>query len=167
MSLLEEYQLFRRILALCPCGQIHRVSDLRLRSKGKAPKTWLDQYEANSRILFEKETAFADQSKILRDEGKEKGRLEAEKAFYKVVCPAIRKMRINPFDLKPIFYPIDFVAFNGMTKNDEISDIVLLTREHPYSSLNSIRNQIRKAVEKNRYEWQEAHIEETGEIIMK
>jgi predicted Holliday junction resolvase-like endonuclease len=167
MSLFEEYQLFRRILAACPCGQIHRVSDLKLKSKGKIQKTWLDEYEASVRILFEKEQAFDDQAKILRKEAVEKGRIEAEKAFYRAVCPAIRKLKIDPFDLKPILNPIDFVAFKGMTKDEEISDIVLLTREHPCTFLNPIREQIRKAVEKNRYEWQEAHIDESGKILMK
>ena len=166
MSLFEEYQLFRKILAFCPCGQIHRVSDLQLKSKAKTQKTWLDKYEANARTLSEKEQAFADRAKVLRQEGVEKGRIEAEKAFYKAVCPSIRKLKIDPFDLKPILNPIDFVAFKGMTKDEEISDIVLLTREHPCAYLNPIRGQIRKAVEKNRYEWQEAHIDETGNIIM-
>jgi predicted Holliday junction resolvase-like endonuclease len=167
MSLFEEYQLFRTILAACPCGQIHRVSDLKLTTKGKIRKTWLDEHEENVRILSEKELAFADQAKALRKEEVEKGRVEAEKAFYKAVCPAIRKLKIDPFDLKPILNPIDFVAFKGMTKYDEISDIVLLTREHPCVFLNPIRGQIRKAVEKQRYEWQEAHIDESGKIVMK
>jgi predicted Holliday junction resolvase-like endonuclease len=167
MSLFEEYQHFRTILAFCPCGQIHRVSDLKLKTKAEARKTWLDEYEENARILSEKELAFADQLKTLREEAREKGRVEAEKAFYKAVCPAIRKLKINPFDLKPILNPIDFVAFNGMTKDEEISDIVLLTREHACAYLNPIRGQIKKAVEKQSYEWQEAHIDESGNILMK
>jgi predicted Holliday junction resolvase-like endonuclease len=166
MNLFVEYQLFRKILAFCPCGKIHRVSDLRLISKAKTPKTWLDEYEANARTLSEKEEAFADQIKNLRMEAVEKGRKEAVRAFYNAVCPSIRKLKINPFDLKPILNPIDFVAFNGMTEDEEISDIVLLTREHPCAYLNPIRGQIRKAVEKNRYEWQVAHIDETGKILM-
>jgi len=166
MSLFEEHQLFRTILAVCPCGKIHRVSDLRLIPKAKIRKTWLDKYEADLRTLSEKAQAFADQAKVLRQEAVEKGRIEAEQAFHKAVCPSIRKLKIDPFDLKPILNPIDFVAFNGMTKNDEISDIVLLTREHPCAYLNPIRGQIRKAVEKNMYEWQVAHIDETGNIKM-
>jgi len=166
MNLFVEYQLFRKILAFCPCGKIHRVSDLRLISKAKTPKTWLDEYEATARTLSEKEEAFADQIKNLRMEAVEKGRKEAVRAFYNAVCPSIRKLKINPFDLKPILNPIDFVAFNGMTEDEEISDIVLLTREHPCAYLNPIRGQIRKAVEKNRYEWQVAHIDETGKILM-
>lgn len=166
MNLFVEYQLFRKILAFCPCGKIHRISDLHLVSKAETPKTWLDEYEANARTLSEKEEAFEDQIKNLRMKAVEKGRKEAVRAFYNAVCPSIRKLKINPFDLKPILNPIDFVAFNGMTEDEEISDIVLLTREHPCAYLNPVRGQIRKAVEKNRYEWQVAHIDETGKILM-
>ena len=63
--------------------------------------------------------------------------------------------------------PIDFVAFNGMTKDEETSESVMLTREHSCAFLNPIRGLIKKAVEKNKYDWQEAHIDESGNILMK
>jgi hypothetical protein len=43
----EEFQLFRKILCVCPCcGELVRLSDLRLKTKGEVEKTWLDDYEA-------------------------------------------------------------------------------------------------------------------------
>jgi predicted Holliday junction resolvase-like endonuclease len=165
MSLFEEYQFFRRILCICPCcNQLVRVSDLRLKAKGTAPKTWLDKYELKDQTLSEKEEEFEEQEAKLREEAREKGRKEAEKAFYKAICPALRKLKLDPFDVKPIFHPIDFIVFKGMNSIGAVSDIMLLTREHNCPSINPIREQIKKAVAQNNYEWQVARIEETGNI---
>lgn len=165
MSLFEEYQLFRRILCVCPCcNQLVRVSDLRLKARGAAPKTWLDNYEAKDQALIKKEEAFEEQEAKLREEAREKARKEAEKAFYKAICPSLRKLKLDPFDVKPIFHPIDFIVFKGMSSLRAVSDIMLLTREHNCPLIDPIREQIRKAVAQNKYEWQVARIGETGTI---
>lgn len=164
MSLLEEFQLFRRILAVCPCcGEIHRVSDLRLKSKVETKKTWLDEYDANSQKLTVKEQEFEAQEEKLRQEAIEKGRKEAAKTFQKALCPSLKKLKLNPYDVKPIFHPIDFVAFNGMTTQEQISDILLLAREQ-CAALDPIRKQIKKAVNNYKYDWQVARIDDNGNI---
>lgn len=164
MSLFEEYQLFRKILVVCPCcGEIHRVSDLRLKSKAKAQKTWLDEYEDKSNKLTEKELAFEEKERELRDAAVEKGRKIAEKAFKKALCPSLKKLKLDPYDVKPIFHPIDFIAFNGMNAQDEVSDITLLAREQCVL-LDPIRKHIKKAICEFKYDWQVARIDDTGNI---
>ncbi len=164
MSLFEEYQLFRRILAVCPCcGEIRRVSDLRLKSKSEAEKTWLDEYDTDSQKLSVKEQEFQEQEEKLRQEATEKGREEAAKTFQKAICPSLQKLKLDPYDVKPIFHPIDFIAFNGMTSQEEISDILLLAREQ-CATLDPIRKQIKKAVDNYMYEWQVARIDDAGNI---
>ena len=164
MSLFEEYQLFRKVLAVCPCcGEIRRVSDLRLKSKEEAEKTWLDEFDIDSQKLSEKEEAFEEKEEKLREEAIEKGRKIAEKAFFKAICPSLQKLKLNPYDVKPIFNPIDFIAFNGMTSQEEISDILLLAREQ-CATLDPVRKQIKKAVDAHKYEWQLARIDEAGKI---
>jgi predicted Holliday junction resolvase-like endonuclease len=166
MSLFAEYQAFRRILAVCPCGNLHRVSDLQLKSKAEIKeKTWLDEFDLDANKLLIEEQAFEEQKEKLRQAEIEKGRKEAEKAFYKVVCPSLRKLKLNPFDIKAILHPIDFIAFNGMTNEESISDIRLLTREQ-CAILDPIRKQIKKAVEAKKYDWQVARIDDSGKISM-
>ena len=166
MSLFEEYQTFRRILAICPCGKLHRVSDLQLKSKAEIKeKIWLDKFDLESNKLLIEEQAFEEQKEKLRQAEIEKGRKEAEKAFYKVVCPSLRKLKLNPFDIKPILHPIDFIAFNGMTNEESISDIQLLAREQ-CATLAPIRKQIKRAVEAKKYNWQVARIDDNGNISM-
>lgn len=167
MSLFEEFQLFRKILCVCPCcGDLVRLSDLRLKSKAQAERTWLDDCEEEDKKLGEKEQAFAEEEEKLREIARETGRKEAEKVFHAAICPSLRALKLDPFDVKPIFHPIDFVVFKGMTSQESISDIILLTREHKYASLNPVRAQIKKAVTNNKYDWQVARIEETGNIVM-
>jgi len=166
MSLFEEYQTFRRILAVCPCGNLHRVSDLQLKSKIEIKeKTWLDEFDLETGKLLIEEQAFEEQREKLRHAEIEKGRKEAEKAFYKAICPSLRKLKLNPFDIKPILHPIDFIVFNGMTNEKSISDIRLLTREK-CAVLDPIRKQIKKAVEAKKYDWQVARINDSGNISM-
>ncbi len=166
MSVFEEYQLFRKILAVCPCcGELRRVSDLRLKSKAEAEKTWLDEFDADSRKLSDKEQKFEEKEATLREEAAEKGRKIAEKQFQKAICPSLQKLKLNPYDVKAIFHPIDFIAFNGMTNQEEISDILLLAREQ-CATLAPIRKQIKKAVDAYKYEWQVARINNTGNIDM-
>ena len=53
--MLEEFQEFRKILCICPCcGEMVRVSDLKIKVKNKIEKTWLDKHEAKI-IQLEKE----------------------------------------------------------------------------------------------------------------
>jgi predicted Holliday junction resolvase-like endonuclease len=162
----EEFQQFRRILCICPCcGDIVRVSDLRLRTKGPATRTWLDDYESQDKKLVETEQKFDEEEGKLREIAREKGRRAAERVINSAICESLRAMKLDPFDVKPILNPIDFVVFKGMNKEESISDILLLAREHNCLSLNAIRRQIRDIVLQQRYEWQVARIDEKGNIM--
>jgi predicted Holliday junction resolvase-like endonuclease len=166
-ELFEEFQLFRRILCVCPCcGDLVRVSDLRLKAKGPAIRTWLDEREEKERKLSKKEEAFEEEEEKLRELAREKGRKASEKVFNAAICPSLRALKLDPFDVKPILHPIDFVVFNGMNKQEAISDIILLTRQHNCPSINPVREQIRKAVITNKYDWQVARIDEKGKITL-
>jgi predicted Holliday junction resolvase-like endonuclease len=165
-ELFEEFQLLRKILCICPCcGDLVRVSDLRLKVKGPAVRTWLDDYEADKREIAKREEAFGEEEDKLRELAREKGRIAAEKVFRNAICPSLKALKLDPFDVKPILHPIDFVVFKGMTKEETISDIILLTRQHDCPSLNPIREQIRTAVLADRYDWQVARINEKGIIL--
>jgi predicted Holliday junction resolvase-like endonuclease len=166
-ELFEEFQLFRRILCVCPCcGNLVRVSDLRLKAKGTAIRTWLDDQEKKEQELIKRETRFEETEEKLRELAREKGREAAEKVFHRAICPSLQVLNLDPFDVKPILHPVDFVVFKGMTKEQSISDIILLTRQHNCPSLNPIREQIKTAISQHRYDWQVARIDEQGNIAL-
>ena len=165
-ELLEQLQEFRKILCICPCcGEIVRVSDLRLKLKGTAIKTWLDEYQKKEQDIGKKEERFDEREEKLREIAREKGRKEAEKVFNKAILPSFKALKLDPFDVKPILNPIDFVVFKGMNKKEVISDVIFLSKEYKIPSLQLIRQQIQKSIVQKNYEWQVARIDENGKIL--
>jgi len=169
-ELFTEFQEFRRILCVCPCcGDLVRLSDLHLKTKGKIARTWLDDYENKSRLFKKKEDKFGEQEQELRKIARDKGRRAAELAFNKglstAISPKFKALKINPSDVKAIFNPIDFVVFNGMTKTKSVDDIMFLSKQVNNPDLNQLRQQVKKAITQKKYEWQVARINERGKIV--
>jgi len=165
-EIFEEFQEFRKILCVCPCcGDLVRVSDLKLKVKGPSAPTWLDEYETMRRVIGEKIGRFEEKKHALKEKATEKGRKEAEKAINKAIPAVLKSLKLDPFDVKPILNPVDFVVFKGMTKKEnEIDDILMLSKQVTNPQLNKIREQVKKAILSNMYEWQVARITEEGNI---
>jgi len=161
----EEFQEFRKILCVCPeCGEIVRVSDLRLKSKVEVKKTWLDDYELRSLQMDLKVEEFSKIESKLREAAIEKGREEAQKVFNKAIKADLRKMKLDPYDIKPILNPVDFLVFKGMNSKDTISDIVFLSKQIKNQNLNRLRDQVNNVIEDKNYEWLVARINNIGQI---
>ena len=165
-QLFEEFQAFRRILCICPCcGDLVRVSDLKLKGKGAIAKTWLDKHQKKEQDMAKKAEKFGEREERLREIAREKGRKEAEKVFNNAILPSFKALKLDPFDVKPILNPIDFVVFDGMNKKENIKDVIFLSKMCKSHSLNSIRLQIKKVIADKKYDWQVARIDEAGGII--
>lgn len=164
-TLFKQFQDLREILCVCPCcGDLVRASELKLKAKGPAPKTWLDNYEKKIHLLDKKFEKFEGKEKELRDLAREKGRKEAQKAFRKAISPKFRALKYDPFDIKPILNPVDFIVFKGMNKKDSVNEIIMLSKACRNPPLNTIRKQVKNAITKNSYNWQVARIDEIGNI---
>ena len=161
----EEFQEFRKILCVCPvCGEIVRVSDLKLKTKVRVKKTWLDDYELRSLQMDQKEEEFSEIELKLREAAVEKGRKEAQKIFNKAIKADFRKMKLDPYDIKPILNPVDFLVFKDMNSKDAISDIVFLSKQIENKNINRLRNQVKNVIENKNYEWLVARINNIGQI---
>ena len=167
-ELVQQFQDFRSILCVCPCcGDIVRISDLKLRTSGKTSRTWRDKYDRDIQKMVSMEEKFDEMEEGLRKLAHERGRLAAMKVFNNAISPALKKMKYNPFDVKPVFYPIDFLVFNGMNDKESVDDLILLSRQSNSATLNSIRNKVDLAISQENYGWQEARIDEEGKIFFK
>jgi len=40
----------------------------------------------------------------------------AERVFNQAILPSFKALKLDPFDMKPLLNPVDFVAFKGMTR---------------------------------------------------
>tara|TARA_Y100000034_G_scaffold116401_1_gene154691 strand:+ start:282 stop:791 length:510 start_codon:yes stop_codon:yes gene_type:complete len=163
--LFKEFQAFRKILCICPCcGTIIRVSDLHLKTKGVSAKTWLDEYENKILLVRKKEERFEEQKRRLRSLAVARGRKAATIAFNKAISPKFKSLGFDLFDIKSILNPIDFVVFDGMNEKSSVNDVVFLSKSIKNPALNSIRQQVKKAITQKKYEWQVARINEIGKI---
>lgn len=165
MNLFNEFQDLHKILCICPkCGGIYRVSDLKLKVKGKVEKTWLDKYEDKITRLENKENKFEEIKDQLRSISREKGRRQAEKVFNQSISPTFKALKFNPKDIIPILIPVDFVVFKGMEAKGKVNDISFISKKIKNENINLLRGQVKKVIEKENYDWQVARIDSDGKI---
>ena len=154
----------KAVLCMCPhCDHIMRLSDLHLRAKGKAPITWLDKYEKKSDGIDIKEQKLEDQLDKIREEATLKGRAQVPKLIRKSMDPQIVNLKYDPYDIKAILHPIDFVVFDGMNKA-KMKNVVLLSRKTKNPHLNGLQKGIAKAVENKAYDWKVVRVSNEGDV---
>jgi len=167
-EILSTFQAFRRVLCLCPhCNALHRLSDLQLKYRGAAPKTWLDTHETKLASAEEKEALFDEKEKRLRDQAAERGRRKVPLMVRKSMDSQFAKLKYNPYDIKALLHPVDFVVFDGLESKEDLRQVVFLSKTVDNQQLNGLRDSIAKAVEEKRYNWQVARVSIDGKIEMK
>ena len=161
----EEFQEFRKILCVCPdCGEIVRLSDLKLKTKVETKKTWLDYYEYRERLLSGREAEFDAVKDELREAARAEGRKQAEVVFNNAIKQDFRRMNFDPIDIKPVLNPVDFIVFQDMNKSEEITDLVFLSKKLENPMINRLREQVETSIENRSYEWLVARIDDEGKI---
>lgn len=120
---LDLFNQFKIILCLCPhCSSLLRLSQLHLRSDVPSQKTWLDEYDLKKIKLGNKEEKISqkeyEQEELIEEKRKkavQRGRTKVVSIVLNSLHPTSSKMlkKYNPFDVKPITHPVDFVIFNG------------------------------------------------------
>lgn len=161
----QAFQAFRRVLCLCPhCNSIKRLSDLHLRYRGVGPKTWLDSFETEVSVLTRKEELFDEKEQKLRHEAAERGRLKVPALVRKSMDSQFARLKYNPYDIKALLHPVDFVVFDGLESKDKLRQIVFLSKAVESDWLTGLRDSVQKAVEQKSYNWQVARVSVDGKI---
>ena len=164
-DLVDTFQSFRTILCLCPCCKdIVRLSDLRLKYKGAAPRTWLDTYENGLRRLEKKEELFEEKEQALRKASIERGRAKVPRMVSKCIDENIASFNYNPYDIKALLHPVDFVVFNGLNDEEKLKDISFLSKKTTNEHLNRIRASVETAIDKEKYDWRVARVSMDGKV---
>ena len=162
------YQQARTILCICPCcGELVRLSDLKLQYKGITPTTWLDEHEKRIRRFDRTEQRFEEQEETIRETAREKGRKQAARDLRKIVKTALPGCKYDAKDIKALLHPIDFVAFCGMNRGNQIDKVTFLSIETKIPRLQRIRESIQTAIDKEAYEWKIIRVNNKGEITTK
>jgi len=163
-DLLTTFQSFRTILCVCPCcNEVHRLSDLRLKFEGKAEHTWLDTIEEKGLKLDEKETVFEEREAYMRQLAAERGRKKVADVVRKSMVKEYADLKLNPYDIKPLLHPVDYVVFDGMEEG-KMEEVFFLSKSTRNPAISALRRQIRKAVEAKSYLWKVARVGVDGKV---
>ncbi len=151
-KLISDLKRARTLYAECPsCTGQFRLSEATLiDGLGPMPpdiKTLCDEKFDEYKERMDKLRA----RRISATEGAEKKAIEVGigKVVEKIV-PNWKAFSFEPPDCRPLFEPIDYVVFDGMTKRQEVESIVFMDIRTGKSRLNKNERLIRDAVEDGR-----------------
>ncbi len=163
-NLINASQSFRKILCVCPCcGEIVRVSDLHLQFNGKVAKTWLDDYELGLVSLVDNERLFEEKEGMLRQKSIERGRAKVPTLVKQCLCEDFKQLDYDPYDIKAVMDPVDFVVFDGLNEGKEVRRVTFLTRT-PSTILQPVIDSLKKTVDNAKYDWKVVRIYTDGKV---
>ena len=141
-----------------------RLSDLHLKYTGKAPRTWLDKYELKLLFQEKKEKLFGEKEANMREKSIERGRKKVPILIEKCLCPEFRKLKYNPYDIKAIMHPVNFIVFDGLNDEVELRNVTFLSRKTSDQEQNVILKSIGKTLDKKSYDWKVSRIAMDGKV---
>ena len=142
-----------------------RLSEIHLRYTGKAPKTWLDEFETRVMLFQQKEQAFKKKEGEMRERSIERGRKQVPALIRKCLCPEFRQLKYNPYDIKAIMHPVDFVVFDGLNEG-ELNGITFLSRKTKDKEQKTIVHSIERTIANKDYDWKVTRISTDGRVSM-
>jgi len=171
-SFVDIFQQLKTILCLCPhCSSLLRVSQLlHLHSTALAPRTWLDDYDDQiqksqnkSDSVATKEDKLHSQEREMREKSRERGRKRVVSTVLKSMDDYFSKKKYNPYDIKPIIHPVDFVIFNG-DNADQVSEVVFLSKKSKNPNLAVLQKSVGECIEKKNYDFKIVRIANEGKV---
>jgi len=149
---------------MCPkCSKLMRLSDLQLHYRGKTQKTWLDTYERKIKKIEDHENDFSEKESMIREKAVERGRKKVPKLIQKSMDDKFAKLNYDPYDIKPVLHPIDFLVFDGMNKK-KLNEIILLSRKTTHSVMLNLQKSVTNVIKNKLYDWKVARVSIDGQI---
>lgn len=156
------YKTRQSILCICPkCMAISRLSQLYIVSEAKKEKTWLDDYEEKVRKFQEKQGVVEQQASAIREDAVKRGRDKVPKMIISSLSDKVVSSKYNPYDIKPINHPIDYIIYDGMD-NGSVENVIFLHQKN--NNLAQLHKSIHETVENKKYDWKVARISQEGKL---
>ena len=156
------YKTRQSILCVCPkCVAISRLSQLYIVSEGRKDKTWLDEFEEKIRKFQDKQGVFEQQKSAVKEAAIKRGREKMAKMVSTSLSDKVISKKYDPYDIKPINHPIDFIIYDGMTKN-AVENVIFLHQKN--DNLAQLHKSIHDTVENKKYDWKVARISKEGKL---
>ncbi len=108
-----------------------------------------------------------------KDIATQRGRKKVVSIVLNSLDPTSSKMlkKYNPFDIKPIIHPVDFVIFNGdyeakKTKYREksIKEVVFFSKKSENSDMLNLQKSVDECVKRKNYDFKLARISNEGKV---
>lgn len=155
---------FRRILGICPCcGELFRLSEIRLYYRARPVQSWLDGLELRKSKIVRAEERFDDLEKSVR-----------EKAIERAGRKMVRLMRrIDPVffgrgyaleDARAVFDPVDYVLFDGMKRDGRVRNVILMDGPALAANRKKIQRAIARVISRKHYHWKTIRLSRDGDI---
>ena len=93
----------------------------------------------------------------------ERGRARVPGLVKKSMDVQFATMKYDPYDIKALLHPVEFVVFDGMNKG-QVDDVVLLSRNSANENMQALMKSISNTVEEKRYDWKVARVSLDGDI---
>lgn len=151
----------RHVFSICPeCGEIHRLTDLQLSSKGRYTRDWLDDLQEELARLGQRRDDLEGRQRELKAAAKEKAERRILPQVLRKAVPTIHRWGIDPRDIRPLISPLEFVAFRGMNSQDGIREVTFLNLSGP----SSLSKSISETAVARRVAWATVRVKDDGEL---
>ena len=113
-----------------------------------------------------KEDKFAEEESKIREESRKRGRDQVPKLINQSLNKNFLKLKYDPYDVKAILHPVDFVAFKGMN-DGQVEHVSLLSNKTTNPHMQSLHKAIAEVIKTKSYDWKILHVAEDGTVTYK
>lgn len=154
LKLLADFiQAERNIYAQCPsCAEIYRLNEFKIFYGKKPPKDLLDQLR-----LAEEE--FEEKKKKIIEQAIEKSKVTYIGKTLEHLAPTVVKWGHQPRDCRFLAEPIDFIAFDGLFKEDKVSKVTFIEAKTGNSKLSPRERSIKNVIENKEVYFEEFRLD--------
>ncbi len=163
-SLIQELKSANQIQAECPaCGEEFLLSDaIIFDGAGELPDAANSVVEARKADLKERAEDLKEEETRLKKR-KHSATEKSEKQAVAVTMGLVVEKIItgwnefphSPIDCKPLFEPIDYIAFDGLTKKQKVESIAFMDIKTGGARLNKNQVRVRDAIHEGRVSYRE------------
>jgi predicted Holliday junction resolvase-like endonuclease len=163
----------QEILAICPCcGDMFRLVDGKLVLQGKQPSgnnpyTSLLKMERHAANEAEKislaEERFEERFEKHKEALIETSRKLAKKRLRKI-DPVFTQKKIDHQDVKVIFDPVEYIVFKGLSNQQKLSEIRLMSRKPTSTKAEKLILSIEGAIKSGNLAFETLILKETGDF---
>lgn len=152
MDIIKNLKSDKRIFGSCPsCGEDFRLSDsILFPAKGPMPPAVAEIIQDRRTDL--KDRQFELKRRIERLTSHARRTVEAVNVGNVVeqIAPSFTTFAFSPPDCRPIFKPIDYVIFNGVSKSQNVDSITFLEVKSGRAVLNSNQKSVQRILDAGR-----------------